>query len=379
MPKVSGGKLSQHIQLHQLKRLAKLHRPKLRGHHQRGRPTFRSHPMTLPEDKKVKILSRRHKSRHGEGGSRSHSKGKEPAVSVEEPEGQAKSPDEVGTSVFVRPKSIKDLCGTKVCKDDVGYYALYMSDLAQHDLDKEMRARWDKLRNSPKVWSDYAAAEEFERGLLHSQLARELYTLPSEVLLARAAKEMVPRVAELEKELERTQQERTEALQRLEVSDKDLNEVQGDLSKARKQLKEVRVRARKADDDLLKSMKDLEGAQAELPMQAINDYKGSAGFKEGRDSRAIVGWTLPRRAFGLGVSGRPPREGASEKRSAEASPIEPSIDGAVPRSRPPNPSGCRFVLGEGSRFLEMDDFADPTLPFFGDRHRDQTDGRSGDP
>ncbi|RRT77711.1 hypothetical protein B296_00003168 [Ensete ventricosum] len=247
------------------------------------RPSDSSVPSDDParRHKKVKILSRRHKSRHGEGGSRSHSKGKEPAVSVEEPEGQVKSPDEAGTSIFVRPKSIKDLCGTKVCKDDVGYYALYMSDLAQHDLDKEMRARWEKLRNSPKVWSDHAAAEEFERGLLHPQLARELYTLLSEVLLARAAKEMVLRVAELEKELERTQQERTEALQRLEVSDKDLNEVQGDLSKARKHLKEVRVRARKAGDDLLKSMKDLEGAQVELPMQAINDYKGSAGFKEG--------------------------------------------------------------------------------------------------
>ncbi|RZS25367.1 hypothetical protein BHM03_00058557 [Ensete ventricosum] len=35
--------------------------------------------------KKVKILSRRHKSRHGKGGSRSHSKGKEPIVPVEEP------------------------------------------------------------------------------------------------------------------------------------------------------------------------------------------------------------------------------------------------------------------------------------------------------
>ncbi|RRT40608.1 hypothetical protein B296_00027447 [Ensete ventricosum] len=111
-----------------------------------------------------------------------------------------------------------------------------MSDLAQQDLDKEMRARWENLRNSSKVWRDHATAEEFEWGLLHPQLARELYTLPSEVLLARAAKEMVlggpkaviaaeERVVELEKELERTQQERTEALQRLEMSDKELNEV----------------------------------------------------------------------------------------------------------------------------------------------------------
>ncbi|RWW41861.1 hypothetical protein BHE74_00052625 [Ensete ventricosum] len=54
-----------------------------------------------------------------------------------------------------------------------------------------------------------------------------------------------------------------------------------DLSEARKQLKEARVRARKADDDLLKSVKELESARAELPKRAIDDYKGSAGFKEG--------------------------------------------------------------------------------------------------
>ncbi|RRT35966.1 hypothetical protein B296_00045059 [Ensete ventricosum] len=54
-----------------------------------------------------------------------------------------------------------------------------------------MKARWRRLKNSTKVWNDSSAAEEFERGLLHPQLARELYTLPSEVLLARATKETV--------------------------------------------------------------------------------------------------------------------------------------------------------------------------------------------
>ncbi|RRT62205.1 hypothetical protein B296_00043573 [Ensete ventricosum] len=92
---------------------------------------------------------------------------------------------------------MKDLCGTKVLKDDMGYYALYMSDLAQQDPDKEIRARWENLKNSSK------------------------------------------------------------------------------------QLKEVRVRARKANDDLQKSMKDLESARAELLKQVIDDYKGSASFKEG--------------------------------------------------------------------------------------------------
>ncbi|RZR98440.1 hypothetical protein BHM03_00027815 [Ensete ventricosum] len=108
--------------------------------------------------KKVKILSRRHKFRRDEGGSRSHSRGKESAMSVEELETPVESAKEIVTSVFHRPKSLKDLCGTK--------------------------ARWEKLKNSTKIWNDPMATEEFKRGLLHPQLARELYTLPSEVLLA---------------------------------------------------------------------------------------------------------------------------------------------------------------------------------------------------
>ncbi|RRT57722.1 hypothetical protein B296_00012868 [Ensete ventricosum] len=87
--------------------------------------------------KNVKILSRRHKSRHGEGGSRSHSKGKEPATPVEEPETLVESTDEDASLVFHRLRSMKDLYGTKVQKDDAGYYALYMSDLAHQDPDKE--------------------------------------------------------------------------------------------------------------------------------------------------------------------------------------------------------------------------------------------------
>ncbi|RRT60616.1 hypothetical protein B296_00024894 [Ensete ventricosum] len=96
--------------------------------------------------KKVKILSRRHKSRHGEGGSRSHSKGKEPIVPIEEPETLVESAEEDA---------------------------------------------------SPKL------------------------------------------------------------------------------------LKEARVRTRKMDDELLQSMKALESTRVELPRQAVDDYKESAGFKEG--------------------------------------------------------------------------------------------------
>ncbi|RRT35767.1 hypothetical protein B296_00043604 [Ensete ventricosum] len=118
------------------------------------------------------------------------------------------------------------------------------------------------------------AAEEFERGLLHPQLARELYTLPSEVLLARAAKEMVL-------ELEKTKQEQDEALQRLEASLKKLSEVRSNLAEIQRLLKEARVRARKMNDELLQVVKALENARAELPRQAVDRYMESAGFKEG--------------------------------------------------------------------------------------------------
>ncbi|RZS00466.1 hypothetical protein BHM03_00030155 [Ensete ventricosum] len=140
--------------------------------------------------KKVKVLTRRHKSRHGEGETRSRSKGKEPAAPSEELETPVESDEGGASSVHDRSRSMKDLFKTKVHKDDAGYYTLHMSDLGRQDPDKEMKARWRGLKNSTKIWNDSSAAEEFERGLLHPQLARELYTLPSEVLLARAVKEM---------------------------------------------------------------------------------------------------------------------------------------------------------------------------------------------
>ncbi|RRT50318.1 hypothetical protein B296_00029981, partial [Ensete ventricosum] len=162
-------------------------------------------------------------------------------------------------------------------------------------------ARWRGLKNSTKVWNDSSATEEFERGLLHPQLAWELYTLPSEVLRARAAKEMVlqeldalksgggpkavvkaeKRASELEQELEKTKQEQDEALQRLEAFEKELSEVWSNLVEIQRLLKEARVRARKMDDELLQSMKAMENARAKLPRQAVDRYKESASFKEG--------------------------------------------------------------------------------------------------
>ncbi|RWW48265.1 hypothetical protein BHE74_00045678 [Ensete ventricosum] len=91
--------------------------------------------------KKVKVLTRRHKSHLNEGESRSRSKGKEPAAPSEEPDTPAESKEGGASPVHRRPRSIKDIFKTKVYKDDAGYYTLQMFDLGHQDPDKEMKAR----------------------------------------------------------------------------------------------------------------------------------------------------------------------------------------------------------------------------------------------
>ncbi|RZS11866.1 hypothetical protein BHM03_00043239 [Ensete ventricosum] len=53
-----------------------------------------------------------------------------------------------------------------------------------------MRARWSNLSYTTKGWDDSQAASEFEWGVLLPTLAKDLYTLPSEILMAQAAKQI---------------------------------------------------------------------------------------------------------------------------------------------------------------------------------------------
>ncbi|RZS13972.1 hypothetical protein BHM03_00045613 [Ensete ventricosum] len=107
--------------------------------------------------KKIKVLTRRHKSRLGEE-SRSGSKGKEPAAPSEEPDTPAESEKGGASPIHRRPRSMKDLFKTKVEKDDAGYYTLLMSNLGLQDPEKEMKARWKGLKNSMKIWNNSSAA-----------------------------------------------------------------------------------------------------------------------------------------------------------------------------------------------------------------------------
>ncbi|RRT64456.1 hypothetical protein B296_00013168 [Ensete ventricosum] len=72
----------------------------------------------------------------------------------------------------------------RVRKDDEGYYFLQMVDWAPRDSSARMQARWSNLSYLVKVWDDPEAALEFDRGVLHPTLAKDLYTLPSEILMA---------------------------------------------------------------------------------------------------------------------------------------------------------------------------------------------------
>ncbi|RRT73710.1 hypothetical protein B296_00026643 [Ensete ventricosum] len=179
---------------------------------------------------------------------------------------------------------MNDLFKMKVRKDDAGYYALYMSDLAHQDPDKEMQARWGKLKNSTKM---ALFDRVHDAGQLITFMDYHITSLQQEIdaLKSGGGPEVVVAAEEhaskLEKELERMKHERDEALQRLKASDKELNETRGDLFEVQQMLKEAQVRAWKMDDELLQSVKALESARAELPRQTVDDYKESADFKEG--------------------------------------------------------------------------------------------------
>ncbi|RWW59881.1 hypothetical protein BHE74_00033165 [Ensete ventricosum] len=79
--------------------------------------------------KRTKVVVGKHKSRHGgEGASRAPSKDKGPVAPSEELAPPARR----------RPKSMKELCGTTIRKNDEGYYVVHMADLPSQDLDSDM-------------------------------------------------------------------------------------------------------------------------------------------------------------------------------------------------------------------------------------------------
>ncbi|RWV86793.1 hypothetical protein GW17_00051273 [Ensete ventricosum] len=177
---------------------------------------------------------------------------------------------------------MKDLCGTRVRKDDDGYHVFYITDSTPKDPDEAMQEWWPNLTYSVKVWDNSCAASEFRgewsfapelgQGALHFALQgpdgsdHEANSFGESRLGADNTK--------MGSELE-------EAVRRLDQANKELNEVWGDLADSQSQIKEQKADYRKADNDLLKMMRENETLKAELPSKSIANYKQSVRFEWG--------------------------------------------------------------------------------------------------
>ncbi|RRT33922.1 hypothetical protein B296_00047676 [Ensete ventricosum] len=216
--------------------------------------------------KKVKVLTRRHKSRHDKRESCSHSKGKEPTAPSEELEmpvesdegGQVEGVEELDESLerLVGRRGVRE--GTSPPSAGTGVIHAPLEGLASLS------------------YHEYGFGK-FPAFVSASQELDALKSGGGPEVVAKAEE----RASELELELEKTKWERDEALLWLEASEKELSEVRSNLAEIQRLLKEARVRARKMNDELLQATKALENARAELPRQAVDRYKESTGFKEG--------------------------------------------------------------------------------------------------
>ncbi|THU63738.1 hypothetical protein C4D60_Mb01t18990 [Musa balbisiana] len=84
--------------------------------------------------------------------------------------------------------SICDLCRLPTGKKDEPFQARATGELLEGQASDPLVARWGGLSQGDRVWTDGDVAAWFVRGGLHPKIARDLYTLPSEVLLGRSAK-----------------------------------------------------------------------------------------------------------------------------------------------------------------------------------------------
>ncbi|THU55849.1 hypothetical protein C4D60_Mb11t10970 [Musa balbisiana] len=88
-----------------------------------------------------------------------------------------------------RPPAMNDLCGIRA-GDDEPLWSLVMGELPSGEATDPLVARWEGLSRGDKVWAGGDPSAAFLRGVLHPDMARDLYTLPSEKLLSKSAKSL---------------------------------------------------------------------------------------------------------------------------------------------------------------------------------------------
>ncbi|RWW76744.1 hypothetical protein BHE74_00015144 [Ensete ventricosum] len=149
-----------------------------------------------------------------------------------------------------------------------------------------MRARWPNLSYQARVWDDPEVASEFGWGVLHPILAKNLYTLPSKVLIARATKQIMlghhyqmalldrvhnsgrlvthmgNRASLLEVELKKLKKEKDP--EQLTLARQRVDELQADNAKLRSGVDELTDRLEQADKELNELREGLAESQRQL-------------------------------------------------------------------------------------------------------------------
>ncbi|RWV81819.1 hypothetical protein GW17_00056729 [Ensete ventricosum] len=113
-------------------------------------------------------------------GQRKKAKGKKPTTPIEET-----------SAPKTRPKSMKELFSTHSGEDGRDYHVLWVSNRSEHAPDAPLEVGLTLLTHGSCIWQDGKASAKYARVTQIPQLATGLYTLPSEVLMDRAAKTMV--------------------------------------------------------------------------------------------------------------------------------------------------------------------------------------------
>ncbi|CAL9081660.1 unnamed protein product, partial [Musa textilis] len=68
------------------------------------------------------------------------------------------------------------------------FFARVMGEVPPGAASDPLVARWGGLSRGDKVWTGGEPSASYLRGALHPDVARDVYTLPSEVLIAKSAK-----------------------------------------------------------------------------------------------------------------------------------------------------------------------------------------------
>ncbi|XP_064969659.1 uncharacterized protein LOC135615293 [Musa acuminata AAA Group] len=143
-------------------------------------------PLEIPEgrpSKKAKIAG---PGRAEAGVASSRTKGAKRTVRDEGPS-RADGPSQGATGKRSSLPTVGDLCGLRTGADKP-LWSLVMGELPPGEASDPLVARWKGLSRGDKVWAGGDPSAAFLRGVLHPDLARDLYTLPSEAMLSKAGR-----------------------------------------------------------------------------------------------------------------------------------------------------------------------------------------------